>query len=94
MDLLDHHRPYRPDCNGKALSAPVGRALCVCHLDRSGEIPRQARDDIIALGMTKWGEGIKYEVNNLLIWCGKAKIILKSVAKLSLIQKLFVILPR
>ena len=19
MDLLDHHRPYRPDCNGKGL---------------------------------------------------------------------------
>ena len=31
-----------------------------------GEIPRQARDDIIALGMTKWGEGIKSEGINII----------------------------
>ena len=27
MDFLDTHRPYRPDHNGKALSASVGRAF-------------------------------------------------------------------
>jgi len=35
---------YGFDHYGKALSASVGRAF-LCHLDRSGEIPRQARDD-------------------------------------------------
>lgn len=33
------------DHNGKGLLAEVSRPFFTCHLDRSGEIPRQARDD-------------------------------------------------
>ena len=45
MDLCTDMCGGGADHNGKGLLAEVSRPFFTCHLNRSGEIPRQARDD-------------------------------------------------